>query len=148
MPNRPTGDAHGETGRRAALAKTVLDTLVELTLRLDLDGLRRPRLVTAAGSLLRLHREGISPCPSCGGPRRVHRIGEPGDGAAPCSHFCARCWQLDLVDRDGTVCGHATRRFEKFVRELPAAARPTSLTIGDREIVRVRSRLPARGWPR
>ena len=126
MPNRPTGDAYGEAGRRAALARTVLDALVELTVRRDLDGLRRPRVVTGAGSSLRLRGEGISACPTCGGPRRVHRIAEPGGGVAPHSHFCARCWQLDLVDRDGSVCGHATRRFEKFVRELPPAARPSS----------------------
>jgi hypothetical protein len=126
MPNHATTVAHGEAARRAALARTVLDALVELTLCRDLAGLRRPRVVTAAGALLRLRGEGISRCPACGGPRRVHRIAGPGDGVAPDSHFCARCWRLDLVDRDGTVCGHATRRLERLVRELPPAARPSS----------------------
>jgi hypothetical protein len=127
LPNHATTHAHDEAARRAALATVVLDALVELTLHRDLDGLRRPRVVTGAGSSLRLRGKGISACPTCGGPRRVHRIAGPCDGVAPDSHFCARCWQLDLVDRDGSVCGHATRRFEKFVRELPPAARPSSL---------------------
>ncbi len=126
MPNRQTRDDHVRPGRRAALARTVLDAMVESTLRRDLDGLRRPRVVTAAGALLHLRGEGISRCPSCGGPRRVHRIAAPGDAIAPDSHFCPRCWQLDLVDRDGAVCGHATRRLERLVRELPPAARPSS----------------------
>jgi hypothetical protein len=128
MPNRRTGGAHSGDGRRAALAGALLDALVELTLRRDLEGLRRPRVGRGVGSPLRLNREGISSCPSCGGPRRVHRLGEPGDGAAGHSHFCARCWQLDLVDRDGNVCGRANRRLEKLVLELPAAARPTRVT--------------------
>jgi hypothetical protein len=127
MPNRPTGDAHGEADRRAALARAVLDALVESTLCRDLDGLRRPRVVAGTGSPLRLHGEGISACPSCGGPRRVHRIAEAADGTARRSHFCARCWQLDLVDRDGSVCARANRRLERLVRELPVAARLTSL---------------------
>ena len=129
MPNRMTGDAHREAGRRTALARAVLDALVESTLRRDLDGLRRPRVFAGTGLPLRLHGEGISPCPSCGGPRRVHRIVEPIDVAAPRSHFCPRCWQLDLVDCDGTVCGQATRRSEKLLRELPAAARPSSFRL-------------------
>jgi hypothetical protein len=132
LPNHATSHAHDEAARRAALARVVLDALVELTLRRDLDGLRRPRVVTGPGSLLRLRGDGISRCPSCGGPRRVHRIAAPGDGVAPDSHFCARCWQLDLVDRDGSVCGHATRRLERLVRELPRAARFSSLTVARR----------------
>jgi hypothetical protein len=111
--------------RGPALAHALLDGLIDLCLRRDVAGLRRPRLTTAAGSPLHLHGEGISACPLCGGPRRVYRIGGP--HAAGRGHFCARCWQLDLVDEGGRPSGHATRRLEKFVRELPPAARPSSL---------------------
>lgn len=128
MPNRQTGGAHSGAGRCAALAGTLLNALVELTLCRDLDGLRRPRVVTAGGSLLCLRGDGISSCPSCGGPRRIHRIAEPAAAAAPSSHFCARCWQLDLIDQNGTVCGRADRRLERLMRELPVGARPTSVT--------------------
>jgi hypothetical protein len=128
MSHQPSERDYRETGRGKTLASRLLDALVELTLRRDLDGLRRPCLVQGAGSPLRLHGAGISACPACGGPRRVHRLGEQGKSAAPHSHFCARCWQLDLVDRDGTVCGRANRRLEKLVREMPVGARPSSVT--------------------
>jgi len=119
--------AHSEddrAGRGPTLANALLDGLVDLWLRRDVEGLRRPRLTTAAGSPLHLHGEGISACPLCGGPRRVYRISRP---AGERGHFCTHCWQLDLVDADGRQCGHATRRLEKFVRELPPAARLSSL---------------------
>ena len=119
--------AHSEGDRAVrgpTLANALLDGLVDLWLRRDVEGLRRPRLTTAAGSPLHLHGEGISACPLCGGPRRVYRISRP---AGEHGHFCTHCWQLDLVDADGRQCGHATRRLEKFVRELPPAARLSSL---------------------
>jgi len=127
MHSPTTGSNLDRADRGPGLAGALLDGLVDLWLRRDVDGLRRPRLAIGTGSPLRLDGEGLSACPLCGGPRRVYRIGGPTAGRG---HFCTHCWQLDLVDAEGRPCGHATRRLEKFVRELPPAARPTSLRAG------------------
>jgi len=127
MHSPTTGSNLDRADRGPGLAGALLDGLVDLWLRRDVNGLRRPRLAIGAGSPLRLDGEGLSACPLCGGPRRVYRIGGPTAGRG---HFCTHCWQLDLVDAEGRPCGHATRRLEKFVRELPPAARPTSLRAG------------------
>lgn len=126
MINWAIADSHDRAGTLKTVAKTLLDEIIQTE-----EGNRTDpeTCVETQGSEPQLWA--LSRCLLCGEPRRVYTCLESRPLTA---HYCPNCWELDLLSPDGRHIAHATRSFEKRIKELPPGSKITKLVIAGREI--------------